>query len=197
MEGQVKFFIAENAWGLVRDPGTNKEYHVHISDVEDRISRERNTWVCFDTGSRRGRGKGTSAVNVVPIDCPPQYLLRGTITCFVEDRGFGFIRYGHESVFFHIKDFLKVEDGEPVVPVVGAEVSFYLGRKVNEQIAAGIWVEEWPAEPTFEEQFAAAGELPVDVPEPIVAPQLSALSPENKNVPMIELIRRRREGKGK
>src|SRR6266404_1435681 len=104
MEGQVTFFIADTAWGLVRDPETNREYHVHISDVSGRTPLERNAWVCFDIGSRRGRGKGTSAVNVVPIDCPPQYLLRGTITCFVEDRGFGFIRYGRESVFFHVDD---------------------------------------------------------------------------------------------
>jgi cold shock CspA family protein len=92
MEGQVNFFIADTAWGIIRDPETNKEYHVHVSDVAGRTPLERNAWVCFDVGSRRERGKGTSAVNVVLIDCPPKYLLRGTVTKFVEDKGFGFIR---------------------------------------------------------------------------------------------------------
>jgi cold shock CspA family protein len=196
VDGQVKFWISGTAWGLVRDPETNREFHVHLNDIVDRVPLERNSWVSFDLASRKGRNQ-TSATNVVPIDCPPQYLHRGTVISFVEDKGFGFIKYKRSihshSVFFHIKDFMLAE-GEPVVPVVGAEVSFYLGRKVNEQIAAGIWVEEWPAEPTFEEQFAAADELPVDVPESIVAPQ-SVLAPATKHLSLIEIMnRRRREG---
>src|ERR1700747_2445826 len=73
-------------------PETNNKYHVHISDVAGRTALERNAWVSFDIASRKG--KGTSAINVVPIDCPARYLLQGTITRFVENKGFGFIRYG-------------------------------------------------------------------------------------------------------
>jgi cold shock CspA family protein len=193
--GQVKFWIAEAAWGLIRDPETNQEYHVHISDIAGRTALERNTWVCFDIGSRRRRGKGTSAVNVAPIDCPPQYLLRGCVVSFVKDKGFGFIRHGRESVFFHINDFM-LADGVRQVPCVGCEVSFYLGRKVNEQIAAGIWVEEWPAEPTIEEYFADSEDLPLDVPESVVVPQSSVLSPATKHLSLIQIMnRQRREGR--
>jgi cold shock CspA family protein len=194
MEGQVKFFITENAWGLVRDPETNREFHVHINDIVDRVPLERNNWVSFDLASRKGRNQ-TSAVNVVPIDCPARYLRRGTITRFVEDKGFGFIKYkndGHiHSVFFHIKDFLQ-SDGAELVPRVGCEVSFCLGRKTNQPIAALIWIEEWPEELTIEEQFAAAEELPVDVPKPIVAEPKSLLSPATKNLSLIEIMNRRR-----
>jgi cold shock CspA family protein len=192
MEGQVKFFIAENAWGLIRDPESNREYHVHISDVVGRISLERNSWVRFDLASRKG--KGTSAINVTLIDCPARYLLRGTVIRYVENQGFGFIRYGRaQSVFFHINDFLQV-DGVSPVPCVGCTVSFFLGRKTNQPIAAPVWIEQWPEELTIEEQFAAAEELPIDVPEPIVSPQ-SVLAPETKNLSLIEIIRQRREGK--
>jgi cold shock CspA family protein len=190
MEGQVKFFIAENAWGLVRDPETNREFHVHINDIVDRIPLERNSWVSFDLAFRKGRNQA-SAVNVVPIDCPARHLLRGTITRFEENKGFGFIRYGRtQSVFFHVKDFMQV-DGVSPVPCVGCTVSFFLGRKTNQQIAAQIWIEAWPEEPTFEEQFAAAEELPIDVSKPVVAPQ-SVLAPETKNLSLLEIIQQRR-----
>jgi len=194
MEGQVKFFITENAWRLIRDPETNNEYHVHISDVAGRTALERNAWVSFDIASRKG--KGTSAINVVPIDCPARYLLQGTITRFVENKGFGFIRYGRaQSVFFHVKDFLQV-DGVSPVPCVGCTVSFFLGRKSNQQIAAQIWIEAWPEGLTIEEQFAAAEELPIDVAEPIVAPQ-SVLAPATKNLSLIEIVNRQRRKREK
>jgi len=194
LEGQVKFFITENAWGLIREPETNREFHVHISDVAGRIALERNSWVQFDLASRKG--KGTSAINVFPIDCPPKYLLRGTVIRFVEEKGFGFIKYkngGHiHSVFFHIKDFLLVDGVEPVVPVVGAEVSFFLGQKFNQQIAAQIWIEQWPAEPTIEEAFLQAPELPVEVPE-TVAESKSVLSPATRNLTLLEIRQRRKQ----
>jgi hypothetical protein len=75
-------------------------------------------------------------------------------------------------------------------------VSFFLGRKTNQMIAAQVWIEEWPSEPTFEEQFAASEELPLDVPEPVAVPPSSVLAPATKNLSLIEIMnRRRREGK--
>jgi hypothetical protein len=80
----------------------------------------------------------------------------------------------------------------PPVPCVGCTVSFFLGRKTNQQIAAQIWIEEWPEQLTIEEQFAAAEELPIDVPKPVVAPQ-SVLAPETKNLSLLEIIQQRRK----
>ena len=68
MQGRVKFFRAENCWGVITDPETNQKYHVHINDVIERAYLERNQWVSFDLSDRNGR---RSAINVVPIDCPP------------------------------------------------------------------------------------------------------------------------------
>ena len=114
----------------------------------------------------------------------------------MENKGFGFIRYGRaQSVFFHVKDFLQV-DGVSPVPCVGCTVSFFLGRKSNQQIAAQIWIEAWPEGLTIEEQFAAAEELPIDVAEPIVAPQ-SVLAPATKNLSLIEIVNRQRRKREK
>lgn len=201
MEGQVKFFETEKRWGLITDPKTNQLCHVHINDVVDHNYLERNQWVSFDILDRNGR---LSAVDVVPIGCPPQYLLQGTVVRYIEDRGFGFIAYEsnseRKSVFFHLNDFLRVDGVEPV-PMVGCLVSFCLGEKNDRPIAAQVWIERWPvnADPSaiqdVEKYFEEAPELPVEIPEPITAPQPSVLAEETKNVPIIELIRRRREGK--
>ena len=101
VDGQVKFWIAEKAWGLIRDSETNREFHVHINDVVGRIALERNAWVSFDISPRKG--KGQSATNVTLIACPPRYLLRGTIIRFIEDKGFGFIKdmQSQQSLFVH------------------------------------------------------------------------------------------------
>jgi cold shock CspA family protein len=113
----------------------------------------------------------------------------------VESRGFGFIRHGHESVFFHVEDILKV-DGQSVVPCIGCVVSFFLGQKKNQQIAAQIWIEQWPQELTIEEQFAAAEDLPLDVPQPVVVPQ-SVLAPATRHLSLIEIMNmNRQERKG-
>jgi hypothetical protein len=54
-----------------------------------------------------------------------------------------------------------------------------------------------PAEPSIDEIFLNAPELPLnDKPERVAPPETkSVLSTETKNVPIFELIRRRREGK--
>ena len=195
MEGQVKFFRTENCWGVIKDPETNSEFSVHINDVIGRKHLERNEWVSFDVSSHKGR---PSAVKVFPIDCPPEYLLQGVVVKWFHDDGYGFSKYeygGHvQSVFFHANDLLQVNGVEPVVPCVGCKVSFCLGQKFDRQIAAQVWIEQWPeSEPTFEEQFAAAEELPIDAPEPVAAPQSSVLSPGTRNLTLLE-IRQRRKG---
>jgi hypothetical protein len=89
-------------------------------------------------------------------------------------------------------------EGEPVVPVVGAEVSFYLGRKVNEQVAAGIWIEACPENEmqNVEKYFEEAPELPVELPvEPLMSPA-SVLAQATKNLSLIEIVRRNRRREG-
>jgi len=192
MQGRVKFFRKENCWGVITDPETNQEYHVHINDVVERRYLERNQWVSFDLSDRDSR---RSAINVVPIDCPPDYLLKGTVTKYFPDLGYGFVEYKHDgrtqSIFFHCNDLLRI-DGVEQVPCVGCEVSFCLGQKFDRKIAAQIWIER---RPDFEEQFAAAEELPLDVREPVSTPQLSVLSAGNRKKTLLEIVRQRKEGK--
>jgi cold shock CspA family protein len=198
LRGQILFFDVNKHFGIVVAESGGQ---VFLSGHELADSVDRNDWVEFET--ERNLVSGTTCDFVAKkarrIDCPSEYLLRGTVVKWFLDEGYGFIEYEHggqtQSMFFHANDLLRIDGIEPV-PVVGCKVSFFLGRKTNQPIAAQVWIEQWPEELTIEEQFAAAEELPIDVPEPIVSPQ-SVLAPETKNLSLIEIIRQRREGKQK
>ena len=156
---------------------------------------KRNHWVDFDCGPNQLGGESDyQATNIFRIECPPEFLHYGIIHSFFPDKHWGFINYGRsESIFFHCSDLLRIDGVEPL-PSVGCEVSFCLGEKTDKPIACQIWIER---RPDFEEYFESAPELPVEVPAPVAAPQSSVLARETRNVPIVELIRRRREGKGK
>jgi hypothetical protein len=51
-----------------------------------------------------------------------------------------------------------------------------------------------PSGPTLEETFLQAPELPLDIPESVVAPTQSVLAPETKNLSLLEIIQQRRKG---
>jgi hypothetical protein len=79
---------------------------------------------------------------------------------------------------------------------VGCKVSFCLGQKFDRPIAAQVWIEQWPeSDLPFEERFAAAEELPIDVPAPVAVSQSSVLSADNRKKTLLEIVRQRREGK--
>ncbi len=120
MQGIVRFFRTENCWGVITDPETNYEYHVHINDVIDRKYLQRNQWVSFDVSDRDGR---PSAINVIPIEAPPEYLRRGRVSQFFSDRHFEFISYERGSIFFHASDVCRI-DGVEYLPVEGCIVEF-------------------------------------------------------------------------
>lgn len=50
---------------------------------------------------------------------------KGKIKSFKVDKGFGFIRYSDEDIFFHISDVLQ-NDRERIAE--GAEVEFIIGK---------------------------------------------------------------------
>lgn len=58
-KGTVKFFNESKGFGFIKDAGTEKEYFVHASGLNDQI-RE-NDEVTFDLQDGR---KGLNAVNV-------------------------------------------------------------------------------------------------------------------------------------
>ena len=195
MRGQITFSDFKKHFGIIVAEVSNEQHFFSGRDLAEPVKR--NDWVEFDSEPKieySGSKVDWHAKNIYKIESPPEFLLYGLIHSFFPEKQFGFINYETngraESIFFHCSDLLRVDGVEPV-PCAGCSVSFCLGQKADRQIAAQIWIEQ---RPDFEETFLQAPELPLDVPEPVAAPQSSALSPENKNVPMIELIRRRREG---
>jgi cold shock protein len=58
-KGTVKFFNDSKGFGFIKEEGTNKEYFVHVSGLNDQI-RE-NDIVTFDLQDGK---KGLNAVNV-------------------------------------------------------------------------------------------------------------------------------------
>jgi CspA family cold shock protein len=58
-KGTVKFFNDSKGFGFIKEEGTNKEYFVHVSGLNDEI-RE-NDVVTFDLQDGK---KGLNAVNV-------------------------------------------------------------------------------------------------------------------------------------
>ena len=198
MRGQILFFDVKKHFGIVVAKSVGQ---VFLSGHELADPVDRNDWVEFEAEPNLVSGTTCDFVakKARRIDCPPEYLLHGIIVQWFLDERFGFIKYEHEGqkhfMFCHANDFLRVDGVEPV-PVVGCKVSFFLGRKSGRQIAAQVWIEEWPgSEPTFEEQFAAAEELPLNVPEPVPVSQSSVLAPKTRNLSLLEIIRQRREGK--
>jgi cold shock CspA family protein len=192
--GRVMFFRKENCWGIITDPETNQEYHVHINDIVGRGYLERNEWVNFDVSDHDGR---LSAINVVLIDCPPKYLYRGRVSKFVSDKLFGFIsREGGDDLFFHISDVCLI-DGVEYEPVEGCTVEFYEGVKANRLQAVRVKIVAWPEQSfDFEHYFKEAPELPLEyAPAPVAAPHSSVLSPATKHLSLIEIMNRRRKGK--
>jgi len=101
----------------------------------------------------------------------------------------------NKQIWFSFEELQPLEDGLIYEPVPGCLVEFQIAIRRSNRTAANVSIVEWPVhQQTIEEYFADAEDLPLDVPEPVVVPQ-SVLAPETKNVPIIELIRRRRGGR--
>jgi cold shock CspA family protein len=197
MRGQITFFDFKKHFGIIVAEVSEEQHFFSGHDLAEPVKR--NDWVTFhsEPNSRLGSNCDWVATNVRRIECPPEFLLYGYIHSFFPDKHFGFINYENngriESIFFHCSDLIRVDVVEPI-PCGGCHVSFCLGQKTDRPIACQIWIER---RPDFEEAFLQAPELPLDVPEPVAAPESSVLAKETRNVPIIELIRRRREGNGK
>jgi cold shock CspA family protein len=192
LRGQILFFDVKKHFGII---AAETGEQVFLSGHELAEVVDRNDWVVFDAEPNLVSGTSCDFVakKARRIDCPPEYLLHGTVVKWFPDEGYGFVAYEHDGqnqfMFFHANDLLRVDGVEPV-PVVGCEVSFFLGRKSGRKIAAQVWIEQWPeSELSFEEQFDAA-ELPLDVPE-IAAEPTSVLSRDTRKLPLIEIIRSR------
>jgi cold shock CspA family protein len=191
--GRVKFFN-EAFWGMIVCEDGRDIFFLG-REVLDGEELKRNQWVSFFESAHKGE---PCAVNVIPIDCPPEYLCHGVVSWFDADKKFGFILYDDKNgarcrTFFHASDVLLTEDGLEQLPAKGCMVRFHIGQKSSRDQAVNVEVTNWPEpEQTIEEMFLAAEELPVNFPEakPTVEPQ-SVLGPETKNIPLIEIIRQR------
>jgi cold shock CspA family protein len=187
--GRVKFFKKDDGfWGIITCSDF-RDLFFHGSKLQEGPQIGKNQWVDFLVSTKNDK---PCAVNIVPIECPPEYLFRGRVGRFYPDRGFGFIRYEAGEIFFHLSDVLLI-DGVEYAPVKDCVVEFYIGQKTNRNEAVNIAIREWPEpEQSIEDYFEQAPELQVDIPEPQPVAEPSVLSPETKNKSLLEIIRERR-----
>jgi cold shock CspA family protein len=196
MRGQITFFDFKKHFGIVVAEVSGEQHFFSGRDLAEPV--ERNDWVEFDSEPNQilDSTSDWQAKNVCRIECPPEFLLYGCIHSFFPDKHFGFINYETngrtESIFFHCSDLLRIDGVEPI-PCEGCRVSFCLGQKTGRPTACQIWIER---RPDFEEHFAAAEELPLDILEPVVVSP-SVLAPEIRKLSLLEIIQRRRIGQGK
>jgi len=204
MRGQITFFDFKKHFGIIVAEVSGEQHFFSGHDLAEPVKR--NDWVEFDSEPKvpvRDSKIDWHAKNIYRIECPPEFLLYGHIHSFFPDKHFGFVNYETngrtESIFFHCSDLLRIDGVEPV-PCAGCKVSFCLGQKTDQQIAAQIWIEQWPAnaDPSamqeVEQYFSSAPELPVEVPEPVAVSQSSVLGPETKHLTLLEIIQQRRTG---
>ena len=193
MRGQITFFDSKKQFGIIVAEVSGEQHFFSGHDLAEPIKR--NDWVVFDSEPNQilDSTSDWQAKNVCRIECPPEFLLYGLIHSFFPEKHFGFINYETngrtESIFFHCSDLLRIDGVEPV-PFIGCQVSFFLGHKTDRPIACQVWIER---RPDFEEYFADAEDLPLNVPEPVAEPQ-SVLAPETKNLSLLEIIQQRRKG---
>jgi cold shock CspA family protein len=143
---------------------------------------KRNQWVSFCESAHNGKPR---AVQIVPIDCPPEYQCHGVISRFYEDRKFGFIKYEKGEIFFHINDVLF--DGAEYSPVKGCTADFHIGQKSNKDLAVNVAIVEWP--PEYKGIFSSE---PQPEPAPVVEPQSELLKPESRKKTLLQLMQERK-----
>jgi cold shock CspA family protein len=200
MRGQVLFFHSKKNHGFIAAENGDKHFFLG-PDWLGENGVHRNEWCEFDSiPNTNPSGEKFVAVAVQPIECPEEHLLYGRVRSYFYEKKYGFIDYVQngqsDSAFFHLSDVLLIE-GREYEPCEGCKVCFCMGQKTDRSLATQIKILSWPADfVDFEAQFSTAEELPVKEPAP-VAVSSSVLVKELRNVPMIELIRRRREGRQK
>jgi cold shock CspA family protein len=196
--GQVLSFDATKQFGIIISVNGERQFFSG-HDLSEPVGQ--NDWVEFSSKpnimSARSRIDWV-AEDVRRIEFSTNDLIHGTVVRWNPDRLFGFIDYEVDgqlqSALFHVRDLLKADGIEPV-PVVGCTVSFFIIQRTKGPLGVQVWIEEWPeSEPSFEEQFAAAEELPTDIPAPVVSQPSSVLSARTKGLTLIEIMRIRREG---
>ena len=197
------FFDANKNFGVIVAEGGQQEHFVSGYDLAEPVIR--HDWVMFDSepNFKAGSKNAFAAKNVHRIECPPEHLFQGTVTKWCADRAYGFISYEQNgqtrSAFCHANEFIEfIERPIEGSDIEGLYVSFCLGKRDSKIAAAQIRnLAEWPEQDfDFERYFVEAPELPLEYAPALVATNQtipSVLTPATKNVPIIELIRRRRK----
>ena len=206
IEGWVEDFYPKRMYGFIRhEPGNGIFFMFSdvIPDVVGRYFLKPGTPVSFELVKNRGRFRASNVKDESPelleID-----LDNYRETSYVADwrGGYGFLsRPSGERLYFHrnkiitvgqelLKSWDGVDDPCWVTHKIGSATDS-TGRK--KFFATDVQILE-PAEPSLEEIFLKSPELPIDVPEPVAAPQSSVLSSATRNLTLLE-IRQRREGK--
>jgi cold shock CspA family protein len=208
IEGWVEDFYPDKMYGFIRHAPRNGIF-VSISDVTPDVVGRRflkpGTLVSFELTESRGRFRALNvkdeSLELLNID-PENY----EETSYVEDwrGGYGFlVRPNGERLYFHRnkvitvgQELLKSWDGVNDPCWVTHRIDHTLHAGKNRFFATDIQILE-PTQPTIEDVFLNATELPVEVPEPVAAPPSSVLAPETKNLTLLEIIQQRRTGQGK
>ena len=87
LRGQITFFDFKKYFGIIVAE-TGERHFLSGHDLANPV--DRNDWVAFDSKLSLVSGAECNLVakNVCRIECPEEYLLRGTITKFFRDSGY-------------------------------------------------------------------------------------------------------------
>jgi cold shock CspA family protein len=203
IDGWVEDFYPEQMRGFIRHEPRNGIFFMFSDVIPDVIGRrflKPGTVVSFELTENRDRFRALRVKDESPelleID-PTAY----TETSYVADwhGGYGFLsRPNGERLYFHRNkiitvglELLKSWDGVNDPCWVTHRIDHTLHEGKSRFFATDVQILE-PTQPTIDDVFLNAPELPVEIPEPVAAPQ-SVLALETRNVPIIELIRQRRQ----
>lgn len=205
IEGWVEDFYPDRMFGFVRHEPRNGIFFAFGDVVPDVIGRrflKPGTVVSFELTENRGRFRAAYVKDESPglseID-PANYWE----TSYVADwrGGYGFlVRPDGDRLYFHQNKIITVglellKSWDHVSDPVW--VTHRISRATNTTgqhrfFATDIQILE-PAQPSLEEMFLNAPELPIEAPQP--APEESVLAPKTRNLSLLEISCQRREGK--
>ena len=175
MQGRVRCFYEEREFGFIEynekgaGPGIfDRSVFFSLAGVLESTPLRSGDYVDFEIETdQENRLRATNVQLTTDTTCQLAQTRRGEIKKIPSGKDFGFISYKQQFLFFHFSEVQPADDGLLYQPVVGCLVKFEIAKRHNKLAAIKVRILEWPevTAPTFEENFAAAEELPLDVPE--------------------------------
>jgi len=204
MMGRCRVYFDDRQFGFLEYSTNGEIFDESIFFSGDACSVRSGDFVEFDVGRDfEGRPKAFN-IQRISRDVAPTIarVLQGRVRFYRPEDCWGLINVSTENenkrLFFHGSEVQPASDGLWYEPTRNCVVEFSIAKRNGKECAVDVRIIEWPeSEPTFEEQFAAAEELPIDVPETVLSPipnvvEPSVLAASTRKLSLIEIINRRR-----